>query len=160
MLQAFQRTPQENLPIQPLPILAVADQGSNFDIFETNPITDAHPDVSPAEEPFSVIVHAYGHPENAVIRGMIRWRPADINSWNEEPLNQIEDQKWTGTWTPPCPGNYEWKVELLNENEPYKSQEQDKTKNVRTLRAERSDLIGANWFQLSKSLLSETNTFP
>ena len=80
MLQAFQRTPQENLPIQPLPILAVADQGSNFDIFETDPITDARPDVSPAKEPFSEIVHAYGHPENAVIRGMIRWRPADILS--------------------------------------------------------------------------------
>jgi hypothetical protein len=160
MLQAFQRTPQENLPIQPLPILAVADQGSNFDIFETDQIYNAHPDVSPAEEPFSVIVHAYGHPENAVIRGIIRWKSADINSWNEEPLNQIEDQKWTGTWTPPCPGNYEWKVELWNENEPSKSQGQNKTENVRTLRAERSDLLGANWFQLSKSSLSETNTFP
>ena len=74
MLQAFQRTPQENLPIQPLPILAVADQGSNFDIFETDQIYNAHPDVSPTEEPFSVIVHAYGHPENAVIRGIIRWK--------------------------------------------------------------------------------------
>ena len=160
MLQAFQRTPQKDLPIQPLPILAVADQGSNFDIFETDPGSSALTDVSPAEKPFSVIVHAYGHPENAVIKGMIRWRPTDSNSWNKEPLNQIDEQKWAGTWTPPSPGNYEWKVELWNENESYETHALDKTENIRTLRAERSDLFQANWYQLSKSSLSETNTFP
>ena len=74
MLQAFQRTPHQNLPIQPLPILAVADPGSNFDIFETDPGSSIHPDVSPAEKPFSIVVHAYGHPENALIKGMLRWR--------------------------------------------------------------------------------------
>ena len=87
MLQAFQRTPQKSLPIQPLPILAVADQGSRFDIFDTDLSSSIRPDVCPAEKPFSVIVHAYGHPENARIRGIIRWRPANSNFWNKEPLS-------------------------------------------------------------------------
>ena len=160
MLQAFQRTPQQNLPIQPLPILAVADQGSKFDIFETDPGSSSHPDVSPAKKPFSVVVHAYGHPANSPIKGILRWRPNDSNSWNTEPLSQIEEQKWAGTWTPPSPGNYEWKVELWNENKSHGSDNPDKAENIRTLRAERSDMIQANWYQLSKSSLSEINTFP
>ncbi|MEE3175833.1 MAG: hypothetical protein VX269_00580 [Verrucomicrobiota bacterium] len=160
MLQAFQRTPQKSLPIQPLPILAVADQGSSFDIFDTDPSSSIRPDICPAEKPFSVIVHAYGHPENARIRGIIRWRPANSNFWNKEPLSKIEEQKWTGEWTPPSPGNYEWKVELWNENESHEVHGLDQADSIRTLRAERSDLIQANWYQLSKSSLSETNTFP
>ncbi|MDE0570380.1 MAG: hypothetical protein OSB44_06825 [Verrucomicrobiales bacterium] len=160
MLQAFQRTPHQNLPIQPLPILAVADPDSNFDIFETDPGSSIHPDVSPAEKPFSVIVHAYGHPENALIKGMLRWRSTNSNSWNKEPLSKVEEQKWAGTWTPPNPGNYEWQVELWNENESYETHKLNKAENIRTLRAERSDLIQANWHQLSKLSLSEINTFP
>ena len=160
MLQAFQRTPQKSLPIQPLPILAVADQGSSFDIFETDLSSSMHPDVCPAEKPFSVVVHAYGHPQNARIKGIIRWRSANSNFWNKEPLSKIEKQKWTGEWTPPSPGNYEWKVELWNENESHEEHGLDQAESIRTLRAERSDLIQANWYQLSKSSLSETNTFP
>jgi len=160
MFQAFQRTPHQNLPIQPLPILAVADQGSDFDIFETDPSPSLHHDVSPAKKPFSVVVHAYGHPENALIKGILRWRSANSNSWNKEPLNKVEKQKWAGTWTPPSPGNYEWKVELWNENESFETHNLNKPENIRTLRAERSDLIQANWYQLSKISLFEINTFP
>ena len=69
-------------------------------------------------------------------------------------LSKIEEQKWTGEWTPPSPGNYEWKVELWNENESHEEHDLDQAESIRTLRAERSDLIQANWYQLSKSSLS------
>ena len=117
MLQASQRTPQKNLPTQPLPILVVADQESEFTIFETDPTASCYPEIASAGAPFAVIVHAFGHPESVNVQGVIRWRSALTDSWHEEPLSRLESQKWIGEWTPPSVGSYEWNIELWVEED-------------------------------------------
>ena len=64
MLQAFQRTPQKSLPIQPLPILAVADQGSSFDIFETDLSSPNTPITGIAHTPVSRGSWGFATPDN------------------------------------------------------------------------------------------------
>ena len=145
--------------IEPFPVLAIIDQESNFSIFDTSEDSILQPEIRSSGQPFSIIVHPFGHDSNDKISGYLRWRTAGKKSWHKEPLIKKDDNKWEGTWTPPDSGNYEWNVELWTGHNNFNKEKSYQQKN-RLLKVERNDLISAKWHQLDKNVFRNIDQLP
>ena len=159
MLQGIDTKNRHNESIDPFPVLAISERESEFSIFDTHEVSDPQSKVRLSGQPFSIIVHPFGHNNNDKISGLIRWRITGQSNWNEEPLEKLDSNKWKGSWTPPSTGTYEWNIEIWS-GQKSPSQKNNAPKDIRILKVERHDLMAANWYQLNNDNLSGVEKLP
>lgn len=159
MLQSIDTKNRHSESIDPFPVLAISERESEFSIFDTYESSSPQPEVRLSGQPFSIIVHPFGHNDDDKISGLIQWRITGQNKWNEEPLEKFDSNKWKGSWTPPSTGTYEWNIEIWS-GQKSPSQKSNDPEGVRILKVERPDLMGASWYQLNNDNLSSLDILP
>ena len=159
MLQSIDTKNRHNESIDPFPVLAISERESEFSIFDTYESSSPQPEVRLSGQPFSIIVHPFGHNNDDKISGLIQWRITGQNNWNEEPLEKLASNKWKGSWTPPSTGTYEWNIEIWS-GQKSPLQKCNDHEGVRILKVERHDLMGASWYQLNNDNLSSLDKLP
>ena len=121
---------------------------------KTDPVIGRYPDITPAEEPVEVSVHAPGVAASARMNGIIRWRKTLDPRWQETGLQADGTFRWKGEWIPPTPGDYRWMVKLRPEKTQSAHIDQGSSSGLHLLRAERRELFSAEWFRATRQPLS------
>ncbi len=134
--------------ITPLPDAVGTDLPPPLAAVEVVPAASRYPDAATAGQPFHIAVRAIAPEGTPPLRGAVRWRRAFAPRWEESPLQPTTDDRFSGAWTPPEPGDYEWCVELWTATG--KDPDRDRpgssgSEELHLLRASRGDLDGAGW---------------
>ena len=83
MSSAAKYAPTVALKIQTLPGTADSGIPPAAIAIKTDPVIGRYPDITPAEEPVEVSVHALGVMASARMNGIIRWRKTLDPRWQE-----------------------------------------------------------------------------
>ena len=134
----------EPRPIDPLPsVVALLPPAAA--VVETEPAPRRYPELAIAGQPFEVRARAFAPDLDQPLVGVIRWRPAFGPRWYEEPLHAEGENRFTGSWTPPEVGDFEWTVELWLGEDALNRPGSSGAETLHLLRAERPDLATAHW---------------
>jgi hypothetical protein len=151
---AAKYAPTVALKIQTLPSAADTGIPPAGIAIKTDPVIGRYPDITPAEEPVEVSVHALGVAASARMNGIIRWRKTLDPRWQETELKTDGTFRWKGEWIPPTPGDYHWMVKLRSEKTQCAHIDQGGSSDLHLLRAERRKLFSAEWFRATRQPLS------
>jgi len=151
---AAKSAPTVALKIPRLPSTADTDTQPAAMVLKTDPGIGRYPDITPAEEPVEVSVHAPDMAPSSRMNGVIRWRKALDPGWRETELQTDGSCRWKGEWVPPSAGDYHWMVKLRPEKTPYSHIGEGGSSGLHLLRAERRELFSAEWFRAPREPLA------